>query len=75
MPHLKLLIAQGGSLDAETLNDVLGLIGEQPVDFSRLSRRQVARVYDWAMREHLCASDNTDVKRRARPRCLRYARA
>ena len=61
-----------GELNADLVFDVLGLVLKlHDVPDVRLLRRltvmELGIVYDWAIREHLHASDNVQVRRRERP--------
>jgi hypothetical protein len=65
--------APDGELTAEIVADVLSLIGERaalyPSAIAEWTRLELLLAYDWAIREHLAASDNP-VRRRDRPRFL-----
>lgn len=65
-----------GKLTAEIVYDVLTLgcgIGDLPsreeagLQIRRWTPNERSIVYDWAIREHLRASDNLTVRRRPRP--------
>ena len=56
-------------IDAQDLYNVIGLVDQYPPPVAYIERwSQMERilVYDWAMREHLRASDNI-IRRRDRP--------
>jgi len=67
MTRPEFLAPPGGSLVADT-RMALALIGvEIPEDDVRgWTKYELMLAYDWAMREHLSASDNT-VRRRPKP--------
>jgi len=60
------LVPQSGTVSAEVLRDVLGLIGYRSYDLVSMTESERVITYDWAIREYLIASDN-DVPRRERP--------
>ncbi len=66
------LLDPGGELTTELLHDVLSLVDRCAPPMEQLERwtpLERLLAYDWAMREHLAASDNP-VKRRPRPSFL-----
>jgi hypothetical protein len=70
------LLTPAGDIMPETLRDMLALVGEN-VSAKRIEKwapLEMAVVYDWAVREHLHASDN-NVRRRQRPSLLADAAA
>lgn len=61
-----------GELTGPVLRDALGLVGESlPDDWVLWTPLEAQVVCDWAMREHLHASD-VPVQRRPRPSLLGY---
>jgi hypothetical protein len=66
------LLEPAGELTGELLRDVLGLVGvtipAERADGLTPNERLLA--YDWALREHLRASDNTSVRARPKPSFL-----
>jgi hypothetical protein len=64
-----------GELTAELVSDALGLagVGVTPEAAEPWTRFERLLAYDWAVREHLRASDNL-VRRRERPSFLPSAR-
>lgn len=63
-------LAPKGALTAEVVRDTLSLAMSEPPTLeivARWTRFELMIVYDWAMREHLRASDNLTVPRRERP--------
>lgn len=60
---------RGGRVSASIVTDVLLLVGENKSDVKRWSQRDRERVYDWAIRTHLRASDNV-IAVPDRPRVL-----
>jgi hypothetical protein len=66
------LLEPEGPVTADLVCDALGLVMEDPPEFEEVckwSPLEMAVVYDWAIREHLHASDNI-VRRRQRPRLI-----
>lgn len=61
-----------GRMNIGTLQDLLGLVMEEPPTIAELLKRtpqELAAAEEWASREHLAASDNP-VRRRRRPAWL-----
>lgn len=59
-----------GGLTHQTALDALSLVMEKTPTLERIkewSRQELIVAYDWAMREHLYASDNDRVRRREQP--------
>jgi hypothetical protein len=56
-------------LDNQTLTDALGLVGARVSDaaIALWTRLERALAFDWAIREHLAASDNNVIRRRDKP--------
>jgi len=66
------LIEPEGPVSADLVCDVLGLVMEDPPEHDEVRKwapLEMAVVYDWAIREHLHASDNV-VRRRQRLRLV-----
>lgn len=68
----KLLTPNGGVATPEIVADTCALVGidldESVIDWTQAQRD---RVYDYAIRLHLRASDNNDVKLAPKPRFLK----
>lgn len=62
-------------LTAEMTRDVLALVGAQVAAETAdgWTYHELLMAYDWAMREHLRASDNTTVRRRDKPSFVQVA--
>ena len=67
-----------GELTPQVAHDVLELVSAElkhPLpsveEMSAYSWLELVMVYDWAMREHLRASDHSEIKRRPVPSILR----
>lgn len=69
--HMKLLVPNRGKVTEEIMQDALLLIGEPPADSTRFTQGDRKRVYDWAMRVHIRASDNV-IAVPKRPACLNW---
>ncbi len=70
-----LLRSPAHDLTVDVVRDAVSLVDPVPVTPSALARLtpyELALVYDWAIREHLRASDSA-VERRPRPSCLNLA--
>jgi hypothetical protein len=65
---MKLLKPKSGKVTPEIVSDALSLIGLRPQSPpDTWPQAALDHAYDWAMREHLHASDNLRVLRVARP--------
>lgn len=70
MKTVTLLQPTAHELTPELVQDVVSLVDETPPSRDELQQWteiELLLVYDWAMREHMRASDNRNVRRRPKP--------
>jgi hypothetical protein len=69
--RLTLLEPEGG-ITIQATEDALGLVGITipPERIGRYTHGELLLAYDWAMRQHLRASDNTSLHIRSKPSFL-----
>ena len=66
------MMEPSGELTADLVRDVLSLVlaASEVPDLrliTRCTKMELGILYDWAIREHLHASDNVQIRRRSRP--------